>query len=201
MRLIRLFLVVIGTLFGAMLAIHLIGGLYPNPMAVLFTNPDGSPCQMPCLFGVRPGQMTVDEGLEILDKHRLTHGMEFDHSRSTAIGSLLDNKETFVEIISDDHKQIAEIVLGYNFGTNPEHLELARPELVSALNQGFPGSQAVYFGTVRDDFLITWAVLPIGIERCYAGDTVCFNNIQSDRVRPWQLEPFQYLIVYGQSPH
>src|SRR5258707_4536031 len=63
-------------LCGAILAIHLIGGLYPNPIAVLFTNPDGSPCQMPCLFGVRPSVMTLDEGLKILDQHPLTQAME-----------------------------------------------------------------------------------------------------------------------------
>src|SRR5207302_1104975 len=46
-----------------------------NPLDVLFTNPDGSPCQMPCLFGVRPGQMTVDDSLRVLQQHPLTHNM------------------------------------------------------------------------------------------------------------------------------
>jgi len=76
LRLIRFCNALIVVFAVAMLAIHLIGGLFPNPIAVLFTNPDGSPCQMPCLFGVRPGVTTVDEALQLLDKHALTRGME-----------------------------------------------------------------------------------------------------------------------------
>src|SRR5258708_19796166 len=60
---------------GTILTSRIVGATQANPIAVLFTNPDGSPCQMPCLFGVRPGETTLDEGLQILDKHPLTHGM------------------------------------------------------------------------------------------------------------------------------
>src|SRR5436190_24167966 len=94
-------------LSGAILAIHLIGGLYPNPIAVLFTNPDGSPCQMPCLFGVRPGKMTLDEGLRILDQHPQTHRMKYKssdaytltlYSQPSEISLSLDNNELIDEI-------------------------------------------------------------------------------------------------------
>src|SRR5215471_5045053 len=76
LRFVCISLALIVMLSSVMLAIHVIGGLFPNPIAVLFTNPDGSPCQMPCLFGVRPGVTTLDEGLRILDKHPLTHKTE-----------------------------------------------------------------------------------------------------------------------------
>src|SRR5258708_37549648 len=35
----------------------------------IFTNPDGSSCEKPCLFGVIPGQTTVEEGTTILQAH------------------------------------------------------------------------------------------------------------------------------------
>jgi len=90
LRFIRLYGVLIAVLSGAVLAIQLLGGLYPNPIAVLFTNPDGSPCQMPCLFGVRPGEMTVDEGLQVLDKHPLTHNMT---ALNSEVGVVVFSKE------------------------------------------------------------------------------------------------------------
>src|SRR5260221_2458504 len=54
-------------------ATRMIGGLHPSPAAMLFTNPDGSPCKLPCLFGVRPGETTVEEALRLLVAHPLTH--------------------------------------------------------------------------------------------------------------------------------
>ncbi len=40
---------------------RLVGSVRPLSLAVLFTNPNGSPCQRPCLFGVRPGMKPTDE--------------------------------------------------------------------------------------------------------------------------------------------
>src|SRR5260221_9359246 len=54
-------------------ATRMIGGLHPSSAAVLFTNPDGSPCKLPCLFGIRPGETTVEEALRLLKTHPLTH--------------------------------------------------------------------------------------------------------------------------------
>src|SRR5437763_3228894 len=84
LRLIRLYLTLIVVLSGAIVAIHLIGGLYPNPIAVLFTNPDGSPCQMPGLFGARPRVATLQDAFRLLDKHPLTHGMDNGTNKAIA---------------------------------------------------------------------------------------------------------------------
>jgi hypothetical protein len=35
-------------------------------LAIIFMNPDGSPCQHPCLFGLKPGHMTYEQELATL---------------------------------------------------------------------------------------------------------------------------------------
>src|SRR5262245_25098994 len=55
----------------AIVAVRLVGSTQPRPalFSVLFTNSDGSPCEMPCMFGVRPGKMTVDKAISLLKGH------------------------------------------------------------------------------------------------------------------------------------
>jgi len=38
----------------------------------LFTNPDGTPCQRPCLFGVRPGETSYQTAIKLLQQHPFT---------------------------------------------------------------------------------------------------------------------------------
>ena len=116
MRLIGLCFVLIAALSGAILAIHLIGGLFPNPIAVLFTNPDGSPCQMPCLFGVRPGVMTLDEGLRVLDQHPLTRAMQ---AKASGRSVFLYGAEAWINLAFTEDKIIFGIELVYNLAPCP----------------------------------------------------------------------------------
>src|SRR5215467_16109656 len=44
---------------------------------LLFTNPDGSPCQRPCLLGIRPGDMTFDATVALLKVHPVTRDLQF----------------------------------------------------------------------------------------------------------------------------
>ncbi len=50
-----------------------IGGRHSDWPALLFTNPNGSPCQRPCLFGIRPGYTTFEESEALLNAHPITH--------------------------------------------------------------------------------------------------------------------------------
>src|SRR5436853_7799482 len=59
------------TFAAAILAIHLNGGAEPSVVEMLFTNPDGSPCERPCLFGVEIGKTKLDQVQRLLDKHPL----------------------------------------------------------------------------------------------------------------------------------
>src|SRR5258708_14956239 len=51
---------------SVLIVMRTIGGMRPTELATVFTNPDGSVCQRPCLFGIRPGQTTVKEAVVLL---------------------------------------------------------------------------------------------------------------------------------------
>src|SRR5215510_283258 len=59
------------------LSFRLIGNLSHTPLtslAQLFSEPDGSACVEPCLFGIRPGVTTYNQVVAILKRHPLTRG-------------------------------------------------------------------------------------------------------------------------------
>jgi hypothetical protein len=66
-------IVVFGTLIGS---VHWIGRAVAAPLIILFTNPDGTPCKSPCLFGVRPGVMSYESAIQLLHKHPFTRKFE-----------------------------------------------------------------------------------------------------------------------------
>jgi hypothetical protein len=72
------------TFAAAIFCVRLLGGIrQPSPLyAILFENPDGSTCQRPCLFGVRPGAMTVTEAIAILQAHPVTRDLKRDNSNA-----------------------------------------------------------------------------------------------------------------------
>ncbi|SRR5258708_4643287 len=76
----------------------------PNPANVLFTNPDGSACSMPCLFGVRPDTMTVDQALAVLAAHPLTRKMRLQKDASTPVIDIASasGRQVYINIYSGD---------------------------------------------------------------------------------------------------
>ncbi len=205
MRLIRLCLALIVALCGAILAIHLIGGLYPNPIAVLFTNPDGSPCQMPCLFGVRPGVTTLEDAFRLLDKHPLTHGM--DNGTTKAI-AFLYSKEVWINLSITSDRLIVGMYLTYNVGSCPLCPALPvssnrTPELAHVMQYAMPGNQTLYFlaqpnpggGTIA----LNQKIRPPSIfSRCYVSQAMCFYNLRVQNSPPEPTEAFDFLYVF---PH
>src|SRR5689334_6507113 len=65
-RLLRLTFALIATFAAAIFVARRISSTQPSPLAVLFTNPDGTPCERPCLFGIRPGKTTRAEAIRLL---------------------------------------------------------------------------------------------------------------------------------------
>lgn len=55
-----------------------IGSLRHAPINDLFTEPDGSPCAALCLFGIKPGRMSADEAIHLLETHPLTRQLTID---------------------------------------------------------------------------------------------------------------------------
>ncbi len=75
----RFFRLTLGVLIvsaAAIVASRLSGNSHTPLVAALFTNPDGTPCQRPCLFGIRPGQTTLDEAVALLRVHPLTQSLK-----------------------------------------------------------------------------------------------------------------------------
>jgi len=54
----------------------------PTPFALLFTTPEGTPCAAPCMFGIRMGQTSYAEALELLARHPLTRDLKREQSIS-----------------------------------------------------------------------------------------------------------------------
>jgi hypothetical protein len=95
MRLLRLSLSLVGSFALLITSTRLLGSLQPNPVAALFTNSDGSPCKMPCLFGANPDEMTVDQALGVLRAHPLLRNM-----RVRRLTLAADDTEFVVELQS-----------------------------------------------------------------------------------------------------
>jgi hypothetical protein len=71
-RFVRRVLTLIILFTWAICSTRLVGSAKPLPFSLLFTNPDGSPCDSPCLLGVRPGYTTHQDAMVILQSHPLT---------------------------------------------------------------------------------------------------------------------------------
>src|SRR5437870_3620679 len=102
MRLPSLTLLLIFATFLAVTASRLIGNAQTPPtIAAIFTNPDGSPCEMPCMFGIRPGTTGLGDMLVKLRTHPVVSGLKLMESTS-ASGS---------EYQLSDHYQSVVVVL------------------------------------------------------------------------------------------
>jgi hypothetical protein len=97
-------LVVISVL--GMGAACLIGGTRSLHFAILFTNPDGTPCQRPCLFGVRPGKTPYDTAIKLLQLHPFTSRFEPDIERGVFSGPGMS-----IIVFEDDRNYVSRIDL------------------------------------------------------------------------------------------
>lgn len=71
----RLFRLALGSMLlitAGVVAARFVGSTQTSALAALFTNPDGTACELPCLFGVRPGQTRAAEAIALLELHPLT---------------------------------------------------------------------------------------------------------------------------------
>jgi hypothetical protein len=57
-----------------LLAVRLLGGTRPAmALTTIMSKPDGTACDRPCLFGVRPGETSFEQARQILHSHPVTH--------------------------------------------------------------------------------------------------------------------------------
>jgi len=89
-----------------------LGSTQPSRFAMLFTNPDGTPCRHPCLFGVRPGETLYENAIKLLQMHPFTSHFEADLDRGVFSGP-----EMSVILFKDDQNEVSRIDLIHTPGT------------------------------------------------------------------------------------
>lgn len=91
-----------------------IGHLQPTPISDLFTNPDGSSCEMPCLFGVKAGNsnMSAEEALRLLASHPLTRGHKVSYSKKWH-NYMLEGKESSIVLSVTDTGYVEWLQIEY----------------------------------------------------------------------------------------
>ncbi|MCC7448594.1 MAG: hypothetical protein IT324_14335 [Anaerolineae bacterium] len=124
-------LLLITVLSAAMFTVRLIGKAQPAPslLSVIFTNPDGSPCEMPCMFGVRPGKMTAEEAAKILRQHPYTQTMK-ESLGSDSVDTIFQAQGVIVYVGAGADW------MGMFFGDVDSQLPLARKALLNGRSLG-----------------------------------------------------------------
>ena len=84
LRLIRFTAISVFGLSLLIVAVRQIGAAQPLSLAAWFTNPDGTPCTFPCLFGIRPGITRLDDAITLIRSHPITRLMHITQSSSSA---------------------------------------------------------------------------------------------------------------------
>ncbi len=147
-------LTLLSMIFVAIILAEVIGSTRPNTSAatlsVLFTNPNGSPCEKPCFLGVRLGKMTVDEGAQQIISHpyiRNTLKLSRDEIvQSSSNRFMIGNDSTSVDFDGDSN-QIIHVI---NF---------------SSIDPAFTlGSLLAYFGIPRNIEINGFSVHPHKID-------------------------------------
>lgn len=69
--------IILAVLAAIVGGIHYAGEARSSSFTLLFTNPDGSPCQRPCMLGIRPGNMTFEAAIALLKTHPVTRNLDF----------------------------------------------------------------------------------------------------------------------------
>jgi hypothetical protein len=73
------------------------------PIRGLFTNPDGTQCQMPCLFGIRTGETTFNDAIRLLKAHPLTRDLPSQYVQAGAfVGMRYVGNDVEIRLWPDD---------------------------------------------------------------------------------------------------
>src|SRR5260221_14186415 len=83
-----------------------VGHAQPATTIVLFTNPDGTPCERPCLFGIRVGKTSYTRAIDLLRLHPFTYRFE-----PNIEGNILRGESMNIILSLDDKDRISYIEL------------------------------------------------------------------------------------------
>ena len=154
------------------------GHAVPAPAMVLFTNADGSPCERPCLFGIRVGKTFYTDAIDLLRRHPFTHNYE-----PNIEGDILRGESMNIILVVDDNDRIVLIELTNRTNAGSTLASVSLGEVISHL--GAPDAvenegefTASYYAAQR---LI------------FSHRTVAPNKISID-------QPFEAVTVYATTP-
>jgi hypothetical protein len=117
----------------------------PPPVLTIFTNPDGTPCDRPCLFGVQPGLTSFDRAVELLRAHPFTASFEPNlagdifrqgSTRVIIAWGLGDDRVSSIELVIPNHPDWGSLgqiiaVLG-----SPDHILIDGKDILSYYRAG-----------------------------------------------------------------
>jgi hypothetical protein len=73
---------------------RLVGSSQSSSLVLLFTNPNGTPCQYPCLLGIRPGETAFDDAIALLQLHPFARKLLPDEYNNQDYSSFSDGALT-----------------------------------------------------------------------------------------------------------
>jgi hypothetical protein len=155
-RIFSLILVTTLLLSLGMLIARRIGAAQPPPsFALLFTNPDGTPCQMPCVFGIRPGITTKKQAFALIQAHPLTRNMtkQTESLNTTGFSYAFDLHLTF-----SDENQVLRIQLTALLGLTLGEViaRLREPESINIDKARTTGQLFYYVSSFRVIYSLRW---------------------------------------------
>ncbi len=128
MRFYRLALALLLLVISLLIVVRLLGARNSSPLASLFTNPDSSPCKLPCLFGVRVGEMTVDNAIKLIETHPVARDFQLDSGgRTIKPGKAAKSPIMLVEGTGDGLVRMVNLTSSrwfYNIPDDPNELAL-----------------------------------------------------------------------------
>jgi hypothetical protein len=106
-------LILLLMLAGGIQAARLIGSRQnPPQFAQIFANPDGSPCEMPCVFGIRHGMTTTQEQvINLLKAHSLTRKAQITIDGLTII---VQSSTLYIVFREDEFHRVGLYTLAMN---------------------------------------------------------------------------------------
>lgn len=87
----------------------LVGRFRPTTfLSTFMTNPDGTACDRPCIFGIYPGLTTIEQAKQLLDSHPLARDATWVKSDTLL---LLSDKLTYIALGLTEDNRIDNVTL------------------------------------------------------------------------------------------
>src|SRR5579859_3676288 len=127
---------------------QLVEALRPSPVSSLFSDPDGKPCELPCLFGIQPEKTSVTEAIVLLKKHPLLGTMLSSDDKPFAYSSVWHGQQEFsglelhIDLGRDESGVVSKITFYSASSANPQGQKFISPlslgDVVSVFDQPHP---------------------------------------------------------------